>query len=87
MADPKLISPLRLEDRTLWFGKIKLYEDEIVISGWCWTGPVTTHISLRTVTVFEKWTVKQGPNFRINRKNGRPIFGRIETGAKFWSNR
>jgi len=81
---PKLSSSIMLEDHTLWFGKMILHEDKIVISGWDWTGPVEESIPLAKINRFEKWTVSEGPNFRLHRENGRPLFGRIEKGIGFW---
>lgn len=33
----------------------------------------------------EKWTIREGPNFRIVREGGRSLYGRIEAGARFWA--
>ncbi|MFB6098968.1 MAG: hypothetical protein ABEK84_07650 [Salinibacter sp.] len=85
-ADDSLLeSSLSLENRSLWFGNIQLYPDEVVISGWSWTGPVEERIPIDEIEMVEKWTVTEGLNFRLRSMNGRaPVFGRIEEGAKFW---
>ena len=41
-------------------------------------------ISLGNAIVVEKWTVQEGPDVRIHRKNRSPIYGRIERGDHFW---
>jgi hypothetical protein len=85
LTSPILSSPVTLEAPNLWFGHIHLYEDEIVISGWTWTGPVDEAIPFSSVSGFEKWTVRKGQNFRLGR-NGKPsIRGRIERGAELWA--
>ena len=74
-----------MEDRTLWFGTIELHQEEVVISGWTWTGPITERTTIEEIKKVEKWTVRRGPNIRLLRANGkRPVFGRIHRGAKFW---
>ncbi|MFB6098969.1 MAG: hypothetical protein ABEK84_07655 [Salinibacter sp.] len=80
-----MTSPVTLEHRSLWFATIELRREGIVVSGWGWTGPVTERIPIEEVAEVEKWTVTQGPNFRLHTKSGRsPLFGRIRKGAKFW---
>jgi len=80
-----LSSPFSLDNRTLWFGQIDLYENEVVISGWGWTGPVEERILLDDLRRVDKWSVRRGPNVVLHTTNGRkPIRGRIERGVKFW---
>jgi hypothetical protein len=79
-----LSSPFTLVNRTLWFGKIALYEDQIVLSGWSWTGYVKTTIPFDRIHFVAKWTVQEGPNVEIHRKGDAPILGRIEKGAGLW---
>ena len=85
LGEPVLSSSFTLEGRTLWFGTIELHQEEVVISGWTWTGPVTERIDIEEIKKVEKWTVTLGPNIRLYRANGkRPVFGRIHKEAKFW---
>ena len=84
-TSPILSSSFQLERGTLWFGTIELYENKIVVSGWTWTGPVETQVSIDDIRHVEKWTVQEGPNFRIVENGNGNIYGRIETGAKFWA--
>ncbi|PSQ69241.1 MAG: hypothetical protein BRD26_06820 [Bacteroidetes bacterium QH_1_64_81] len=70
-GEPVLSSSFTLEGRTLWFGTIELHQEEVVISGWTWTGPVTERIDIEEI--------------KLHRANGkRPVFGRIHKEAKFW---
>ena len=78
-----IFSPSSLEGGTLWFGRIELQEVRIIITGWRWTGPMEETISLGNAIVVEKWTVQEGPDVRIHRKNRSPICGRIERGDHF----
>jgi hypothetical protein len=85
MATPRLSSPLVLEDRTLWFGTIELYEDTVVISGWGWWGPVSETIPLERIAVFEKWTTLKGQNFCFVCDERASVWGRIEQGVELWA--
>ena len=85
MATPRLSSPLNLEDRTLWFGTVELYEDTVVISGWTWWGRVRETIPLESIAVFEKWSTLKGQNFRFVCNGRAPVWGRIERGAELWA--
>lgn len=83
--EPVIDSSIALENRSLWWASLSLYEDKFVLSGWSWAGPQEEHISIEDVELIEKWTVTLGPNIRVHMANGRPpIFGRIHEGAKFW---
>lgn len=89
MADDNLSSPVALENKTLWFGKIELKADEILISGWTWSGPAGKAIAIRSITTFETWTEREGTNFRLKINgleiNGKaPIRGRIKKGLGLW---
>lgn len=86
MSEATLSSPLSLRDCTLWFGKIKLHEDKIVISGWTWDGPFEKDIPIRKITAFETWANRKGPNFRLQIDEGVSIQGRIEKGLGLWQN-
>lgn len=90
MSEAKLSSPVTLKNRALWFGKIELQEDQIVISGWRWTGPVKETIPIADINSFEKWTVLKGQNFRLNRDGDpdgqqSPLRGRIEKKIGLWA--
>jgi len=85
MPEAKLSSPITLKNRALWFGKIQLHDDRIVISGWTWTGPIEEKIQLSEITSLEKWSVTEGQNFRLSRDGGAPVQGRIEKGAELWA--
>ena len=85
MTEPILSSSVTLENRTLWFGKIELHEDQVVISGWTWRGVSEERIPLGDITSFEKWSVQKGPNFRLHFGQGHSVFGRIEQGIGFWA--
>lgn len=80
----KLSAPVTLKGRSLWFGKIKLYEDELVISGWTWSGPTEETLPLPSITTFETWSVRDGTNFRLGIDGAAPIRGRIEEGLGLW---
>lgn len=83
--EPVLSSAVTLEDRSLWFGTLELYEEELVVSGWTWTGPMEERIAIDDIALVEKWTVTLGPNVRVHTTSDRdPLFGRIHKGAKFW---
>ncbi|PSQ86950.1 MAG: hypothetical protein BRD30_09125 [Bacteroidetes bacterium QH_2_63_10] len=43
------------------------------------------HVSISDIRRVEKWTVRKGPNLRIIGNGVGSIYGRIETGAKFWA--
>lgn len=38
MASPIITAPSGVPGHSLWFGRAKLFEDKIVITGWEWTG-------------------------------------------------
>lgn len=83
--EPVIDSNITLENRSLWWARLSLYEEELVLSGWTWTGPQEERIPIEDVELVEKWTVTLGPNIRVHTTDGRPpIFGRVHKGAKFW---
>lgn len=85
MPVAKLSSRLTLKDRAFWFGEIELREDQIVISGWTWNGPLEKKIPIRRVTTFETWWGGQDrTNFQLVVEEGAPIRGRIEKGKGRW---
>lgn len=83
-TDVRLSSPAALKDRSLWFGKIELYENDIVISGWTWSGPTVERIPISNLLLFETWAEREGTNFRLEIDGELPIRGRIETGVGLW---
>ena len=85
--DAKLSSPVTLKGQTLWFGKIELYENEIVISGWTWSGPVAEEIPIPSLLLFETWSERQGTNFRLEIDGAPPTRGRIESGVGLWESK
>lgn len=83
--EPRLRSSITLEHRNWWFVTIEYYQEEFILDGWAWKGPVTERIPMDEVALVEKWTVTQGPNFRFHTTNSsRTVFGRIHKHAKFW---
>ncbi len=80
----RLSSPVTLTGRLLWFGQLQLHEDDIVISGWTWSGPTTEIIPLRDVALFETWSDRDGTNFRVEIDGTCPIRGRIQAGIGLW---
>lgn len=38
MTSPLITARARVPGLSLWFGRAKLFDDQIVISGWTWTG-------------------------------------------------
>ena len=84
MTVPTLSSSVTLKDQALWFGKIKLHEGELVISGWTWIGPTVRKIPLRSVAMFETWEERDGTNFRLKMDGASPIRGRIKGGIGLW---
>lgn len=83
--EPVIDSDITLENRSLWWTSLTLYEDELVLSGWTWTGFQEERIPLGQVDLVEKWTVSLGPNIRVHTTDDRSaIFGRIHDGVKFW---
>lgn len=84
MADDNLSSPVTLKNRTLWFGEIELKAEEVLISGWTWSGPTEKTIPIRSITTFETWTKREGTNFRLRINGEAPIRGRIKKGLGLW---
>lgn len=83
--EPVIKSTIALKNRSLWWARLTLYEDELVLTGWTWTGPQEERIPIDGVDLVEKWTVTLGPNIRVHTADDRtPIFGRIHKGTKFW---
>lgn len=82
--DARLSASVTLEDRSLWFGEIELYEDAIVVSGWTWSGPTAETIPLPSVTMFETWSERDGTNFRLGIDGAAPVQGRIRKGIGLW---
>ncbi|GEM_PF-2165244 len=79
-----LQAPVTLKGRALWFGKIALRTNKIVVSGWTWRGPITQAIPLRDILMFETWAEREGSNFRVELNDGAPIRGRIREGIGLW---
>lgn len=83
-TDAKLSSSVTLTDQSLWFGKMELHENAILISGWSWSGPTTKRIPLATLVLFETWSERDGTNFRLEIDGGPPIRGRIKERLGLW---
>ena len=88
MSEPTLSSPVTLLDQTLWFGEIRLQDNEITVSGWTWTGPFRRRIPIRKIMVFETWAGGKGDNyFRMMVDGGNPVRGQIGSGIGLWEMR
>lgn len=82
--EPILASDLALRRRTLWLGKMELYEDHLSISGWQWTGTMYRPLPIRQIRLVEKWLVPRGVNFVIRPEEGRDYYCRLAGGVFFW---
>lgn len=81
---PLLSSSCSLPERTLWFGKIKLFDDHIFLTGWRWTGRYTRRFELDKLERVQWWSVPEGVNFMFHLENGKRFPLRIEEGAGLW---
>lgn len=50
--------------RSLWFGKAKLFDDGLVLSGWEWTGRYEQHIPVRKIES-ARWYPREDYNLRL----------------------
>jgi hypothetical protein len=84
--EPILSKPATARDsRVRWLGCLDLYDEELVLSGWGWTGPAEERIPLSSIDAVEKWSATEGPNLRIHSQDrSRPLELRV-TGAVFWA--
>lgn len=49
VSSPLCTVPCQVPGRSLWFGRAKLFDDVIVLSGWEWTGRYERRIPIRKV--------------------------------------
>lgn len=83
--EPRLRSDVALRQRTLWLGKMELYEDELAISGWTWTGSVWRPIPIEEIRQVEKWPAPEGMvNLVIRPENRDDFYCRVEGGIFYW---
>lgn len=83
--EPVLRSDLALRRRTLWLGKLELYDDHLSISGWRWSGSVWRPIPIEDIRRVEKWPAPpQGTNFVISPEEEQDFYCRIEEGIFYW---
>jgi len=83
--EPRLRSDVALRQRTLWLGKMELYEDELAISGWTWTGSVWRPIPITEIRQVEKWPAPEGTvNLVIRPENRDDFYCRVEGGIFYW---
>lgn len=82
---PRLKSDLALRRRTLWLGEMELYEDQLAISGWRWTGSVWRPIPIEEIHRVEKWPDPEGMvNLVIRPEERRDFYCRVEEGIFYW---
>jgi len=83
--DPVLRSALGLRRRTLWFGKLKLYEDHLAIVGWDWTGSVWCPLPITDIRRIDAGPAPPpGANFVIRPRERRDFYCRIEKDVFYW---
>lgn len=81
-ARPLLSSGVSLQDQSLWFGSIELYESHLRISGWG-RGRYDQRIDLTNLSLVETWDRVNGPNMVLHTDDVKlPL--RIEDGIMLW---
>ncbi|MFB6229629.1 MAG: hypothetical protein ABEL04_00610 [Salinibacter sp.] len=78
-----LTSSVSLPGHTLWFGRAKLYDDHIRVTGWHWTGRHEKRIRLDNLTRVDTWSRADGPNM-VLRMNDAAEYLRLEKGIMLW---
>lgn len=78
-----LTSSVSLPGQTLWFGRAKLYDDHIRVTGWHWTGRHEKRIRLDNLTRVDTWSRADGPNM-VLRMNDAAEYLRLEKGIMLW---
>lgn len=83
MASALKTVPCRLPDRSLWFGKAKLLEDEIVVTGWEWTGHFERRLSLEKIESAQ-WFPREEYNLLLRLHDGSRRVMDLKRGAGLW---
>lgn len=85
-SEPPLLShACRVPQRTLWFGRAKLFEDRVCIQGWTWWGPYRNVILLERIDRVQWLAVVDDVNFVLHLKNGRSVPFQLLRGAGSWN--
>lgn len=82
--EPLLSTRCRLPDRTLWFGRARLFEDRIELSGWTLRGRYGRTVALADVEEVEWWTGEEKVNFALHLKEGRSVPLHLRQAAGTW---
>ena len=83
--EPRLRSDVALRRRTLWLGEMELYDDELVISGWRWSGSVWRPIPITEIRQVEKWPAPEGMvNLVVRPEKRDDFYCRVEEGIFYW---
>lgn len=85
-SDPPLLShACQLPQRTLWFGRARLYEDRVCIQGWTWSGGYRKIIPLERIDRVQWLAVIDDVNFVLHLENGRAVPFQLLQGAGTWN--
>ena len=83
--EPRLRADLALRQRTLWLGEIALYDDQLAISGWRWTGSVWRPIPIKEIRRVEKWPAPEGRvNLVLRPEHRDDFYCQVEDGVFYW---
>lgn len=84
--EPPLLShSCQLPQRSLWFGRARLYEDRVCIRGWTWSGQYRKIIPLTRVDRVQWLAVVDDVNFVLHLNNGRSVPFQLHQGAGTWN--
>jgi hypothetical protein len=82
---PDLRSALALRRRTLWLGRLELYDDHLAIAGWTWTGAVWSPLPIEDIRRVEKRPTHPRVSNLVIRPDGRrDFYCRVENGVFYW---
>lgn len=85
---PLLSTRFRLPDRTLWFGRARLFKGCVELMGWTLRGRYRRTIPLERVECAEWWTdsghVSRKVNFALHLQGGETVALYLEKAAGHW---
>ncbi len=74
----------RFPSRRVWFGRARLFEDRVQLTGWTLKGRYRRTIPLTRVGRAEWWSNAEGTNFALHLNDGSTCALRLRRGAADW---